>query len=78
MSVKISGVETDRNGISILYTNESTLLVKTSYIPVRTSHANVIHLNVDGLPFPVKRVRKFGSAFGGEVTSRCARTHVCM
>ncbi len=29
------------------------------------------HLNTDGLPFPVKCVRKCRSALGGEVTSIC-------
>ncbi len=29
------------------------------------------HLNIDGPLFPVKCVRKFGSALGGEVTSPC-------
>ncbi len=28
------------------------------------------HLNIDGPPFPVKRVRKFGSVLGGKVTYR--------
>ncbi len=29
------------------------------------------HLNINGLPFPVKYVRKFRSALGGAVTYRC-------
>ncbi len=29
------------------------------------------HLNIDCPPFPVKCVRKFGSALGGEVVYRC-------
>ncbi len=33
------------------------------------------HLNIDGPPFPVKWVRKFGSALGEEVTSGCVRLH---
>ncbi len=33
---------------------------------------SIDHLNIDGPPFPVKRVRKFGSTLGGEVMS----THV--
>ncbi len=32
---------------------------------------SVDHLNIDGLPFPVKCVRKSGSTLGREVTSRC-------
>ncbi len=32
------------------------------------------HLNIDGPPFPVKCVRKFRSAFSGEVTYRCVCT----
>ncbi len=32
---------------------------------------SVDHLNIDGPPFPVKCVRKFRSALGGEVTYRC-------
>ncbi len=43
-----------------------------SHIFQSTLHMlSVDHLNIDGPPFPVKCVRKFGSALGGEVTSRC-------
>ncbi len=35
------------------------------------------HLNIDGPPFPVKCVRKFGSALGGEVVCVCVRVCVC-
>ncbi len=34
------------------------------------------HWNIDGPPFPVKCVRKFRSALGGEVAYRCV--YVCM
>ncbi len=34
------------------------------------------HSNIDGPPLAVKCVRKFGSAFGGEVTSLCVRVSV--
>ncbi len=58
----------------ILYMNESSLLVKIAYIPIRTSHASIDHLNIDGPPFTVKCVRKFGSALGREITFR----YVCV
>ncbi len=35
------------------------------------------HLNIDGPPFPLKCVRKFRSALGGEVTYRCVYVCVC-
>ncbi len=37
------------------------------------------HLNIDGPPFPIKFVRIFGSALGGEVTYKgvCVRTRAC-
>ncbi len=36
------------------------------------------HLNIDGPPFPIKCVRKFGSALGGEVTYRDVCGCVCV
>ncbi len=36
----------------------------------------VDHINIDGPPFPVKCVRKFGSVLGGEVTYRSV--HACV
>ncbi len=36
------------------------------------------HLNIDGPPVPVKCVKKFRSALGGEVTHRCACVCVCV
>ncbi len=36
------------------------------------------HFNIDGLPFPVKCVRKFRSALGGEVAYKCAYACACM
>ncbi len=38
----------------------------------------VDHLNIDGPPFPVECVRKFGSALGGEVTYRYVCLSVCL
>ncbi len=38
---------------------------------------SVDHLNINGSPFPVKCVRKFGSALDGEVTFRCVCVCAC-
>ncbi len=35
---------------------------------------SVDHLNIDGPPCPVKCVRKFGSALGGEITYKGVHT----
>ncbi len=39
---------------------------------------SVDHLNIDGPPFPVKYVRKFGSTLGREVTCRMGCVCVCV
>ncbi len=36
------------------------------------------HGNIDGPPFPVKCIRKFRSALGGEVAYRCVCVCVCV
>ncbi len=55
--------------------NKSSLLVKITYILVSTSQFD--HSNIDGPPLAVKCVRKFGSAFGGEVLCVCVCVCVC-
>ncbi len=63
--------------------NESPLLVKTTHTfqsALRMLSAD--HLNIDDAPFPVKCVRKFRSALGGEVTYRrvytnCLHMYTC-
>ncbi len=52
--------------------NKSPLSVKTSYITARISHAKCWPFKYWWSLIPVMYVRKFGSAFGGEVTRRCA------
>ncbi len=59
--------------------NESSPFLKTSHIPVCTSHAKCAdHLNIGGSPFPVKCVRKFRSALGGEAARAGACVFVCV
>ncbi len=38
---------------------------------------SVDHLNIDGTPFPVKCIRKFGSTLGREVTYRGVCISIC-